>query len=82
MLTQTDVFSSFAHLFLSYETGNAKPQPAAFLDVVRHFDCAAEDIVFFDDNANNVAAAMESGLCARQVRGFTELKHALSSFGI
>ncbi|MDH4125183.1 MAG: HAD-IA family hydrolase [Gammaproteobacteria bacterium] len=82
VLSQTDIFSSFAHLFLSYETGNAKPEQAAFLDVVQHFDCAPQDIVFLDDNSNNVAAAMANGLRARQVRGFDELKQALTGFGI
>jgi putative hydrolase of the HAD superfamily len=46
--SQTDVFSSFAKLFLSYKTGNAKPTAAAFHDVVQHFDCDPAQIVFFD----------------------------------
>ncbi len=82
VLSQTDVFSSFAYLFLSFETGNTKPATAAFLDVVQHFACAPQDIVFLDDNANNVTAAMETGLRAQQVRGFAELTQALARFGI
>ena len=67
---QSDVFTSFAKLFLSYETGNAKPTAAAFHDVVTHFDCDPGQIVFFDDNAGNVAAAQQEGLRAVQVRGW------------
>ena len=77
VLSQTDVFESFSQLFLSFETGNAKPQAAAFLDVVQHFDCAPADIVFLDDNANNIAAAKTCGLRAQQVRGLAELQRAV-----
>jgi putative hydrolase of the HAD superfamily len=78
--SQTDVFASFAHLFLSFETGNAKPQPAAFLDAVEYFACSPGDIVFFDDNAHNVAAATATGLRAKQVRGLAELRQAVDAF--
>lgn len=80
VLSQTDVFASFARLFLSYETGNAKPTAAAFLDVVEHFACAPGNIVFLDDNATNVAAALATGLRARQVSGFAELQQAVDEF--
>ena len=77
VVSQTDVFNEFARLFLSYETGHAKPSPEAFLDVVTHFGCAPEHIVFLDDNPANVAAAQASGLRAQQVQGFTELRQAV-----
>lgn len=78
--SRTDVFAGFARLFLSFETGNAKPQAAAFLDAVNHFACAPGDIVFLDDNADNVAAAHAVGLRARQVRGLVELRQAVDAF--
>jgi FMN phosphatase YigB (HAD superfamily) len=45
--SQTDAFADFAKVFLSYETGNAKPQPSAFHDVVEHFDCEPRNCVLF-----------------------------------
>ena len=78
VLSQTDVFEDFAHLFLSFETGYAKPDAAAFLDVVEHFGCAPEAIAFFDDNANNITAARAVGLRAEQVRGIRQLAEAVS----
>ena len=68
--SQTDVFTQFSKVFLSYETGNAKPSPAAFHEVVQHFDCHPADIIFFDDNAGNVAAAKAEGLRSVQVQGW------------
>jgi putative hydrolase of the HAD superfamily len=78
VLSQTDVFSTFSRLFLSFETGNAKPHAAAFEDVVAHFDCDASEIVFLDDNADNVRAAQAVGLRAKRVRGLGEVREAVS----
>lgn len=78
--SQTAVFERFAEVFLSYKTGNAKPEPAAFRDVVRHFDCDPGQIIFFDDNANNVAAAKAEGLEAVQVRGWDNVAREVARF--
>jgi len=75
--SQTDVFAEFAKLFLSYETGNAKPHPSAFHDVVAHFDCEPQDIIFFDDNVGNVAAARAEGLRAVRVQGWSEVEREI-----
>jgi HAD superfamily hydrolase (TIGR01509 family) len=75
--SQTDVFADFAKVFLSYETGNAKPHPAAFHDVVEHFDCEPQNIVFFDDNMGNVAAARAEGLRAVRVQGWAEVEREI-----
>jgi putative hydrolase of the HAD superfamily len=76
--SQTDVFSEFARVFLSYKTGNAKPSAAAFHDVVQHFGCDPKDIVFFDDNAGNVAAAEAEGLRAVQVQGWSNVEQEVA----
>jgi putative hydrolase of the HAD superfamily len=76
--SQTDVFENFAKVFLSYETGNAKPHAPAFHDVVAHFDCEPQDIVFFDDNAGNVAAAKAEGLRAVQVQGWSNVEQEIA----
>lgn len=76
--SQTDVFDRFVKLFLSYKTGNAKPDPAAFREVSAHFACDPADILFFDDNAGNVTAAQEEGLQAVQVRGWTAVEEELA----
>ncbi len=76
--SQTEVFADFAKVFLSYETGNAKPHPSAFHDVVVHFDCEPQDIVFFDDNAGNVAAAEAEGLRAVQVQGWSNVEQEVA----
>lgn len=75
--SQTDVFEDFAKVFLSYETGNAKPHAPAFQDVVAHFECEPQDIIFFDDNVGNIAAAQAEGLRAVRVQGWTEAEREI-----
>ncbi len=57
----------FDHLVLSYRTGHLKPSPGAFAAVEALVGAA--NLVFFDDNAHNVAAAAARGWRAVQVRG-------------
>lgn len=72
------VFDEFEHVFLSYETGHFKPEPAAFLDVVDFFACAPSDVTFLDDSEPNIAAARELGIHAYQVAGIAGLRNLLS----
>ena len=76
--SQSNVFEGFAKLFLSYETGNAKPTAAAFHDVVQYFDCDPAQIHFFDDSAGNVAAARREGLQAVQVSGWRNVEREVA----
>jgi HAD superfamily hydrolase (TIGR01509 family) len=75
--SQTEIFANFSKLFLSYETGNRKPDAAAYHDVIDHFSCDPDDIVFLDDTAHNVAAAQAVGLRSRQTSGLAEVKRAV-----
>ena len=47
--------------FLSFRTGVLKPDRAAFDRVGEACGCAAGEILFFDDNPGNVAAALAAG---------------------
>ena len=58
----------FDHCFLSYETGLLKPDRQSFEQVARAFGCAADEIVYFDDNPLNVDAAGRAGLQAHLAR--------------
>ena len=69
----TPVFSTFAKLFLSYETGRFKPDPDAFQQVIDEFGAAPADIVFYDDTSRNVVAARKLGIDAHCVSGLDEL---------
>jgi putative hydrolase of the HAD superfamily len=70
----TPVFSTFAALFLSYETGRFKPETAAFEQVIEHFGVAPASIVFYDDSARNVEAARQLGIDAHCVSGLDAVR--------
>jgi putative hydrolase of the HAD superfamily len=72
VLSATDVFSTFDHLFLSFETGYYKPDTRSFGQVTEHFACDPGDVLFLDDSLRNVDAAKVFGLEARLARGLGE----------
>lgn len=55
----------FGRTFLSYEMGVEKPAPEIFEAVVSALGCRPDEILFFDDSAENCAAARRCGLQAR-----------------
>ncbi len=72
----------FDRYFLSYESGLLKPDREAFLQVCAGYGCRPEEILFFDDNPVNVAAARKEHISALCVQGVEELETALIDNGI
>ena len=52
-------------LFISCRLGAAKPQAAFFETMLAQIPCPREELIFFDDKAANVEAALACGLEAR-----------------
>lgn len=61
--------SVFDRCFLSYETGELKPDPDAFAGVEAALGVAPTDLLFFDDNAHNIEVARGRGWRAVRVEG-------------
>ena len=74
---QMDVNESFDKLFLSYETGFYKPNEAAYLQVLNHYECKPDQVLFFDDSSANVEAALRLGFDAHRVSGVVQLAQTL-----
>ena len=51
----------FAHVFLSWELGAAKPEPAAYTAVTTKLEVEGSQLFFVDDSPENVAAARALG---------------------
>lgn len=73
----SSLFDVFDKVFLSYETGHYKPEPAAFQDVLEYFGCTPGEIVFLDDSEPNVVAARKLGIDAHKVVGGAQLEELL-----
>lgn len=52
----------FEKVYLSYEMGIMKPDPAIYLRVLEESDLIAEETLFLDDNADNITAASKLGI--------------------
>ena len=72
----------FDRYFLSYESGLLKPDRESFLQVSAGYACRPEEILFFDDNPVNVAAAKKESINAVCVQSIEELETALVNNGI
>jgi putative hydrolase of the HAD superfamily len=70
------------HLGLSYELGCEKPDPLFFTRALESAGLAPPQVVFFDDRADNVAAALELGIDAVQVTSHAEIQSHLEARGL
>jgi len=52
----------FEKVYLSYEMGLMKPDPAIYLQVLEESGLVAEETLFLDDNADNITAASKLGI--------------------
>jgi putative hydrolase of the HAD superfamily len=77
-----DVLGHFRELFLSSAIGLRKPDAEAYDHVVKAIGVPAERIVFFDDLAENIEGARESGLTAVHVTSSDDVAEALAALGI
>ncbi|MBG6082095.1 HAD-IA family hydrolase [Rubrivivax gelatinosus] len=77
-----ELVASVERLFLSHEMGLRKPEPAAFARVCDTLELAPGALLFFDDLAENVAAAQEAGLQAVQVGSPADVEAALRAAGL
>ena len=68
--------------FISCLTGLLKPDQEAFEYVLGTLNCLPEEVVFFDDNPINTAAAKDYGIRAYQVEGKGGLRSKLSELGL
>jgi putative hydrolase of the HAD superfamily len=76
------LIDAFEFRFLSFELGLVKPDPAIFEAVAAVLPAPPEQVLFLDDNAVNVAAAVDYGFAARHVRGVDEARRALVETGV
>ncbi len=72
----------FEHRFLSFELGAVKPDREIFGLVAEQLPVPPDRVLFLDDNAINVEAALASGLRAEQARGVAETRAVLARYAL
>ena len=68
----------FRRLFMSHEIGLRKPEARAFRHIAAEIGVDLPNILFFDDTAENVAAAQSLGMQAILVRGTGDMQNILA----
>jgi putative hydrolase of the HAD superfamily len=76
----SDALGHFEEIYVSSTIGLRKPDQAAFEWVADAMQLSPEEILFLDDNPENVAGAIRSGLTTVQTRGEAEVLAALAAF--
>lgn len=70
----------FDRVFVSYEFGSMKPDPAIYQWVLDENNTEPENIYFFDDRPENVESALKFGMNAHLSWGGAQLIRQLSDF--
>lgn len=82
LMKELQLAEAFDQHFASHLIGKIKPDEEAFRHVTHSLHCAAEEILFLDDNALNVEAAARVGMKAVQVQGVASAERALRDAGV
>jgi glucose-1-phosphatase len=82
LMTDTRLAKAFDQHFVSHLMGRIKPDADAFQFVTETLNCAADEVLFLDDNQLNVEAAQRVGMQAIQVKGVAAAEEALVEAGV
>ena len=61
------IFELFSEIYYSFQLGMTKPNPNIYLHVLDQLGIAAKDLIFFDDNENNIKSAQSLGINAYHI---------------
>ncbi len=73
---------NFDATVISYQIGHPKPNREIFEALVKKAGVRAEEIVFADDNENNLIGAREAGINAFFYENFDQFKEELKKLGV
>jgi HAD superfamily hydrolase (TIGR01509 family) len=74
-----ELFTVVDEQYFSWETGNVKPNPEAFTQILEKHDFSPSEYVYFDDNDENLAAATKLGITTHKYQDLADMKKFLLS---
>lgn len=74
-----EIFENVDGAYFSWETGFVKPDPQAYLHLLRQNGLRPEECLYFDDSSKNIAVARGLGIDAQEYRGLEEAKRYVTS---
>ncbi len=82
LMNDLQLAGAFDHHFASHQIRKIKPDQEAFRHVTDTLGCAAEEVLFLDDNELNVETARSLGMKAVQVKGVAAAEQVLLETGV
>lgn len=76
------VLADIGRILASHELGHRKPEEACYRETCARLGVAPEAVLFFDDLADNVAAARDFGIQAVRVTGIDDVRNPLRMLGV
>ncbi|MBI5397855.1 HAD family phosphatase [Candidatus Woesearchaeota archaeon] len=81
-LQESDIGDLFDYIFTSYELGFRKPDPQIYWAVVKELNMKPEEIIFFDDDPENIVSAKSIGMHAILYESVTQMKREIKKIKI
>lgn len=79
LLENLDFKNRFDDCFFSYDIGYQKWQPEYFIEVLKKLNANPEDVIYWDDEEENIAVAKSLGIDARLFESADKFKEQVSS---
>jgi len=76
------ILQYFEHIFSSNEIGFRKPEPDSFNHVLKYLDLSPQEVLFLDDDSENVIAAKRCGLRTICVSSYEQMVEDLQKLRI
>ena len=74
-----ELFSMVDEQYFSWETGNVKPNPEAFTQIIDKHDFVPSEFLYFDDSEENLSAAKELGINSHKYQNIDDVKNYLKN---
>ena len=72
-----ELFETVDEQYFSWETGNIKPNPEAFTQILQTHDFLPDEYLYFDDSDDNLAAAARLGIVVHKYQDILDAKKFL-----
>ena len=74
-----ELFREIDEQYFSWETGNIKPNPEAYTQIIEKHDYLPEEYLYFDDSEENLTSAQKLGINARLYQSLQDTKNIIST---
>jgi len=74
-----ELFREIDEQYFSWETGNIKPNPESYTQIIEKHDYLPNEYLYFDDSEENLASAQKLGINVRLYQNLQDTKNFIST---